>query len=197
MKLAGILARRTAVESRSKKAKRPPIREAAQLAAEGIAHEQGHKVRAKRQKRAVIPPNPTPETSHPSQSNLPPVPDVSGDAQTEAPSGDGRRVRSIHCSHYHSHTHEKNFDFTQRRPPIYLFYRQVGHSEKGTVGVEGDKHYRCYHSDNKILTVTKLMKSSQTGLFAYHILVATSLIGSHRWNTSALSDYPRPYCELA
>ncbi|KAF8482223.1 hypothetical protein JB92DRAFT_2837376 [Gautieria morchelliformis] len=53
------------------------------------------------------------------------------------------------------------------RPPIYHFYESVGKNSNGAPGQMGDKHYRCYHGQRKILTVTKKMKGSQNGLVTY------------------------------
>ncbi|KAF8518343.1 hypothetical protein JB92DRAFT_2828788 [Gautieria morchelliformis] len=53
------------------------------------------------------------------------------------------------------------------RPPIYHFYESVGKNSDGAPGQMGDKHYRCYHGQRKILTVTKKMKGSQNGLVTY------------------------------
>jgi hypothetical protein len=36
-------------------------------------------------------------------------------------------------------------------------------NQAGNVGEPGDKHYRCYHGNHKIITVTKASKASQTG----------------------------------
>ncbi|KAF8523829.1 hypothetical protein JB92DRAFT_2827209 [Gautieria morchelliformis] len=53
------------------------------------------------------------------------------------------------------------------RPPIHHFYESVGKTSEGAPGQMGDKHYRCYHGQRKILTVTKKMKGSQNGLVTY------------------------------
>ncbi|KAF8463579.1 hypothetical protein JB92DRAFT_3136431 [Gautieria morchelliformis] len=53
------------------------------------------------------------------------------------------------------------------RPPIYHFYESVGKNSDGAPGQMGDKHYRCYHGQRKILTVTKKIKGSQNGLVTY------------------------------
>jgi hypothetical protein len=52
----------------------------------------------------------------------------------------------------------------KRSNPIYLFYEVVPQNASGQPGDPGDKHYRCCHGNNKILTVTKAMKSNLNGL---------------------------------
>ncbi|KAM6503723.1 hypothetical protein JOM56_000666 [Amanita muscaria] len=47
-----------------------------------------------------------------------------------------------------------------RRNPVYLFYELVSQNASGQMGDPGDKHYKCYHGNRKVLTVTKLMKSN-------------------------------------
>ncbi|KIJ43943.1 hypothetical protein M422DRAFT_47480 [Sphaerobolus stellatus SS14] len=56
---------------------------------------------------------------------------------------------------------------TKKRPPIYSFYEVTPNNNHGQPGSLGDKHYRCYHGMQKILTVTKKMKGSQTGLIGH------------------------------
>jgi hypothetical protein len=48
--------------------------------------------------------------------------------------------------------------------PIYMFYKVIPQNTSGQTGDPGDKHYRCYHGNHKILMVTKLMKSNLNGL---------------------------------
>src|ERR1700733_14943158 len=48
--------------------------------------------------------------------------------------------------------------------PVYLFYEVVLQNASGQPGDPGDKHYCCCHHGNKVLTVTKLMKSNLNGL---------------------------------
>jgi hypothetical protein len=52
----------------------------------------------------------------------------------------------------------------KRSNPIYLLYEVVTQNASGQPGDHGDKHYRCCHGNQKILTVTKLMKSNLNGL---------------------------------
>ncbi|KAM6491683.1 hypothetical protein JOM56_012845 [Amanita muscaria] len=51
-----------------------------------------------------------------------------------------------------------------RRNPVYFFYELVSQNTSGQMGDPGDKHYKCYHGNRRILTVTKLMKSNLNGL---------------------------------
>lgn len=43
---------------------------------------------------------------------------------------------------------------------IYLVYETVELNAEGAPGEPGDKHYHCFHGNQKILTVTKLMKGN-------------------------------------
>ncbi|KAJ3004761.1 hypothetical protein NUW54_g4661 [Trametes sanguinea] len=56
----------------------------------------------------------------------------------------------------------------KQRNLIYAFYEEVPHNAKGAAGAAGDKHYQCYHAGKdggrKILTLTRKMKGSVTGL---------------------------------
>ncbi|KAJ7795736.1 hypothetical protein B0H13DRAFT_1934835 [Mycena leptocephala] len=47
---------------------------------------------------------------------------------------------------------------TQFKNPIYLFYDLVPKNTEGSVGKEGDKHYKCRHGNGRIITVTKAMR---------------------------------------
>ncbi|KAF8071963.1 hypothetical protein FPV67DRAFT_1412468, partial [Lyophyllum atratum] len=51
-----------------------------------------------------------------------------------------------------------------KRNPIYLFYEEVLVNEKGEVGKEGDKHYKCYHGNRATFTISKAMNYSLNGL---------------------------------
>ncbi|KAG6852297.1 hypothetical protein C0991_001156 [Blastosporella zonata] len=51
-----------------------------------------------------------------------------------------------------------------KRNPIYLFYESVSCGANGKVGGNGDKHYKCYHGNRKVLTVTRGMKCNLAGL---------------------------------
>ncbi|KAJ6472249.1 hypothetical protein DFH09DRAFT_477188, partial [Mycena vulgaris] len=50
---------------------------------------------------------------------------------------------------------------------IYLFYEAVDKSADGKVGSPGNKHFKCYHGNRKVLTITRAMKSSLNGLQAH------------------------------
>ncbi|KAG0693873.1 hypothetical protein DFH29DRAFT_815918, partial [Suillus ampliporus] len=60
-------------------------------------------------------------------------------------------------------------NFQPRGPtnPIYLFYEEVAKNAQGVEGTKGDKHYKCYHGQRKILTITKAMRSSLNGLIGH------------------------------
>ena len=47
-----------------------------------------------------------------------------------------------------------------KRNPIYHFYEEWDVNNDGNIGNPGDKHYRCYHGNNKIFTVSKAMNYS-------------------------------------
>ncbi|KAG2028952.1 hypothetical protein BDR03DRAFT_1019113 [Suillus americanus] len=51
--------------------------------------------------------------------------------------------------------------------PIYLFYEEVLKNAQCVEGTKGDKHYKCYHGQRKILTITKAMRSSLNGLIGH------------------------------
>jgi hypothetical protein len=50
-----------------------------------------------------------------------------------------------------------------KRNPIYHFYKSVSTNAQEQVGNAGDKHYRCYHGNRKVITVTRAMKYSLNG----------------------------------
>jgi hypothetical protein len=52
-----------------------------------------------------------------------------------------------------------------KRNPIYLFYEIVSKNAEGQSGKPGDKHYKCYHGNCKVLTITRAMRSSLNGKF--------------------------------
>ncbi|KAN0130680.1 hypothetical protein V8E53_011573 [Lactarius tabidus] len=56
---------------------------------------------------------------------------------------------------------------TVKQNPIYLFYEVVCQNASGMVGDPGDKHYKCYHGNRKVLTITRAMKSSLNGMHAF------------------------------
>jgi len=49
------------------------------------------------------------------------------------------------------------------RNPIYIFYENININTGGRAGQPDDKHYKCYHGNHKILTITQAMKSSLNG----------------------------------
>ena len=51
-----------------------------------------------------------------------------------------------------------------KQNPIYLFYEQVNVNKDGKAGEPGDKHYRCYHGNHKVLTISKAMNCSLNGM---------------------------------
>jgi hypothetical protein len=50
-----------------------------------------------------------------------------------------------------------------KRNPIYIFYEAVPMNSQGQAGNPGDKHYKCYHGNRKVITVTRAMKYSLNG----------------------------------
>ena len=50
-----------------------------------------------------------------------------------------------------------------KRNPIYLFYESVSKNAAGLPGNPGDKHYKCFHGNCKILTIMRAMRSSFNG----------------------------------
>ena len=62
--------------------------------------------------------------------------------------------------------------------PVYLFYEPVSQNASGQTGDPGDKHYKYYHGNCKILTVTKLMMSNLNGskiFFVFEMLYLSNL----------------------
>ncbi|SJK99091.1 uncharacterized protein ARMOST_02377 [Armillaria ostoyae] len=51
--------------------------------------------------------------------------------------------------------------------PIYYFYEEVLLNAEGKPGNKGDKHFKCYHGNRKVLTITKAMKGSLNGLVGH------------------------------
>ncbi|KAH9015437.1 hypothetical protein EDB83DRAFT_2203680, partial [Lactarius deliciosus] len=51
-----------------------------------------------------------------------------------------------------------------KRNPVYLFYKVMSQNASNMPGDPGDKHYKCYHGNRKVLTITHAMKSSLDGL---------------------------------
>ncbi|KAF9543146.1 hypothetical protein CPC08DRAFT_770290 [Agrocybe pediades] len=51
-----------------------------------------------------------------------------------------------------------------KKNPIHFFFAQVEHGADGRVGNPGDKHFKCYHGNQKIITLTKSMKYNLTTL---------------------------------
>ncbi|SJL11777.1 uncharacterized protein ARMOST_15186 [Armillaria ostoyae] len=55
----------------------------------------------------------------------------------------------------------------KKQNPIYLFYESVDVDANGSSGSPGDRHYKCYHGNRKVLTITKAMWSSLNGLIGH------------------------------
>ncbi|KAG1783661.1 hypothetical protein EV702DRAFT_1190682 [Suillus placidus] len=54
-----------------------------------------------------------------------------------------------------------------KRNPIYYFYDVVQLNTAGQAGDAGDKYYKCYLGNRKVLTITQVMKSSLNGLIGH------------------------------
>ncbi|KAN0131304.1 Ribonuclease H-like domain containing protein [Lactarius tabidus] len=61
------------------------------------------------------------------------------------------------------------------RNPIYYFYERVERNANGEIGNAGDKHYRCFHGNRKVVTITKKMKYSLNGVIG-HLKSTSSLM---------------------
>ncbi|KAJ6604922.1 hypothetical protein B0H10DRAFT_1957410 [Mycena sp. CBHHK59/15] len=46
------------------------------------------------------------------------------------------------------------------RNPIYLFYETVLKNALGSSGTPGDKHYKCFHGNRQIITISKAARSN-------------------------------------
>ncbi|KAJ7137069.1 hypothetical protein C8R44DRAFT_869148 [Mycena epipterygia] len=53
---------------------------------------------------------------------------------------------------------------TEFKNPIYFSDDVVPKNKEGSVGKPGDKHYRCRHGNGRIITITKAMRYSVSGL---------------------------------
>ncbi|KAG1905525.1 uncharacterized protein F5891DRAFT_944069, partial [Suillus fuscotomentosus] len=51
--------------------------------------------------------------------------------------------------------------------PIYYFYKHVEVNSDGQAGDVGDKHYKSYLGNRKVLTITHVMESSLNGLIGH------------------------------
>ncbi|KAK0439279.1 uncharacterized protein EV420DRAFT_1239200, partial [Desarmillaria tabescens] len=51
--------------------------------------------------------------------------------------------------------------------PIYYFYESVPLNSDGKPGNSGDKHFKCYHGNCKVLTIMQTMKGSLNGLIGH------------------------------
>ena len=92
----------------------------------------------------------------------------------------------------------------EKRNPVYLFYEAVDADEDGEHGEDGNKYYKCYHGNRKILKVTKKMNGSLNGEFKValcfsptHLSLFQGLIGHLKdllsGHVSALSRLERPW----
>jgi len=77
----------------------------------------------------------------------------------------------------------------EKRNPVYLFYEAVDADEDGEHGEDGNKYYKCYHGNRKILKVTKKMNGSLNGEFKValcfsptHLSLFQGLIGNGSLN---------------
>ena len=59
--------------------------------------------------------------------------------------------------------------------PIYLFYEMVHKNLGGKIGNKGNRHYKCYHSNWKVITVTCAMKYSLNGKPSNFLLLQANL----------------------
>ena len=51
-----------------------------------------------------------------------------------------------------------------KKNPIHYFYEQVDRGTNGLVGNPGDKHFKCYHRNRKVRTLTKSVKYNLTSM---------------------------------
>lgn len=62
----------------------------------------------------------------------------------------------------------------RKHNPIYLFYEVVPVDAQGNKGNKGDQHYKCYHGNWKVLTITWAMRSSLNGLILLLVFLSTT-----------------------
>ncbi|KAF8805673.1 hypothetical protein BYT27DRAFT_7104056, partial [Phlegmacium glaucopus] len=48
--------------------------------------------------------------------------------------------------------------------PTYFFYKELSTNKDVKPGEAGDRHYKCYHGNRKILTISKAMNYSLNGM---------------------------------
>ena len=75
--------------------------------------------------------------------------------------------QSLYLTPLHSWPTPQNPGGVKCSNPMYLFYKVVPQNVSGQLGDLGDKHYCCYHGNNKIIMVTKSMKSNLDSLCCF------------------------------
>jgi hypothetical protein len=79
---------------------------------------------------------------------------------------------------------------SRKKNPIYHFYEEVQHNHQGKVGNPGDKHYRCWHGNRKVLTITRAMRGSLNGQFDLHQITIDLLLTIIRFNRASSRTFP-------
>lgn len=102
-----------------------------------------------------------------SNSSAPRGNDSNGGGSEAQPSSSTRKSRKvIHLLPIHG-LYASNDHFLQaggKRNPIYYFYEEITHGADGTRGSDGSKHYKCFHGNKRVLTITRAMRSSLNGV---------------------------------
>jgi hypothetical protein len=57
-----------------------------------------------------------------------------------------------------------------KQNPVYLFYEVVNQNVSGMPDDPGNKHYKCYHGNCKVLTITHVMKSSLNSMCIFEMV---------------------------
>ncbi|KAF8812634.1 hypothetical protein BYT27DRAFT_7086466 [Phlegmacium glaucopus] len=87
------------------------------------------------------------------ESNVPIAPSVASTSQAST----SKKVTSLPSIQLKS---SSIVQASIKRNPIYHFYEEWDVNNDGNLGNPGDKHYRCYHGNHKIFTVSKAMNYS-------------------------------------
>lgn len=93
--------------------------------------------------------------------------DISSVPQSDQPSVPTKCTRKVCTSLILSHFTNSSYTQVGKRNPIYYFYEEVLLNAEGKSGNKGDKHFKCYHGNRKVLTITKAMKGSLNGMHIF------------------------------
>ena len=107
-----------------------------------------------------------------------------------------RRSNAKVCAPWYSTNNSLISWLRQRGPtnPIYLFYEEVSTNANSARGNPGDKFYKCYHGQRKILTITKAMRSSLNGKSSRISVMQWDKLNIFQKVLSDISRHTSPLC---